>query len=278
MSALPQNPDHRKALPIGIFDSGIGGMTVAKAMAQAMPGESFIYFGDTAHLPYGEKSTEAIQEYSVKIVGMLLDQPVKAVMIACNSASAAAFDVVKVHVGARALVMNVIDPVVDHLATHFAGRVVGLIGTRQTVNSNVYKAKVDAANAGIDLKTLATPLLAGMIEEGFYSDSISWEVVARYLSSPDLDGIEVLVLACTHYPLIKDQIEKFYQGRNVQVLDPSQIVAARCRESLSAAGLLTERTIAHHRFYVSDYTPSFEASSRIFFGQQVQLQRYPMWE
>jgi glutamate racemase len=263
--------------PIGIFDSGIGGLTVAHAVTRALPGENLIYFGDTAHLPYGDKSTAAIQAYAIKICDMLLRQQCKVILIACNSASAAAYELVKEYVASRARVLNVIDPVIDHLREHFPKKRIGLIGTKQTVNSNVYKKKVDALNADIELHSLATPLLASMIEEGFFNNKISESVIHEYLSNETLENIEALILGCTHYPLIKDQINNYYQGK-VTIIDSSEIVANALRSFLSYNNLNNKNGKGLHHFYVSDFTRSFEESTRIFFSEQVHLEHYPLWE
>ena len=265
-------------LPIGIFDSGIGGLTVAQAVAEALPHESLVYFGDTAHLPYGDKSTAAIQAYSVKICDVLLRQRCKLIVIACNSASAAAAELVREYVGSKARVLNVIDPLVTHVAAHYAGRPVGLIATRQTVSSNVYRKKLDALDRGIQLHALATPLLAPMIEDGFHDSSVSEEVIRSYLSQPELAGIEALLLGCTHYPLIRAQIETFYGGR-VAVLDGGQVLAAQVRAALEELNLLAPADFPpRHHFYVSDFTRSFEESTRLFFKRPVQLEHYRLWE
>lgn len=268
------------ARPIGIFDSGIGGLTVARAVAQRLPHERLVYFGDTAHLPYGEKSTAAIQAYSIKICDVLLRQHCKLILIACNSASAAAYELVREYVGSKAVVVGMIDPVVAHVGRHYAGRSVGLIGTKQTVGSNIYRKKIDQLDLGVDLHALATPLLIPMIEEGFFNGRVSEEIISAYLDHPALQGIEALLLACTHFPLIKPQMEAHYQGR-VAVVDPSDVVAATVAEALAARQLLASPAVgtspAHH-FYVSDFTRSFEESTRLFFGHEVQLEHYPLWE
>ena len=267
------------ARPIGIFDSGIGGLTVARAVAQRLPHERLVYFGDTAHLPYGEKSTAAIQAYSVKICDVLLRQQCKLILIACNSASAAAYELVREYVGSKALVVGMIDPVVQYVGQHYAGCPVGLIGTKQTIGSNIYRKKIDQLDQHVDLHTLATPLLIPMIEEGFFNGRVSEEIIRTYLDHPALQGIDALLLACTHFPLIKPQIEAYYQGR-VAVLDPSDVVAAAVAEQLTTRRLLASpsEALPQHHFYVSDFTRSFEESTRIFFGQQVQLEHYPLWE
>jgi glutamate racemase len=272
----PADPATR---PIGIFDSGIGGLTVARAVAQRLPHERLVYFGDTAHLPYGEKSTAAIQAYAVKICDVLLRQQCKLILIACNSASAAAYELVREYVGSKALVVGMIDPVVAYVGQHYAGRPIGLIGTKQTVGSNIYRKKIDALDLAVDLHALATPLLIPMIEEGFFAGRVSEEIIRAYLDHDTLQGIDALLLACTHFPLIKPQMEAHYQGR-VAVLDPSDVVAATVAEALAARQLLAPvgATAPMHHFYVSDFTRSFEESTRIFFGQEVQLEHYPLWE
>jgi glutamate racemase len=218
--------------PIGIFDSGIGGLTVAHAVTTLLPNENIIYFGDTAHLPYGDKSSSAIQAYSIKICNVLLQQKCKVILIACNSASAAAYELVREYVGSKAKVINVIDPVIDYLSNTYPERTIGLIGTKQTVNSNIYRKKTDNLDKGITLKSLATPLLAPMIEEGFFNNNISESIIQEYLRHSELDEIEALILGCTHYPLIKKQIENYYQGK-VTILDTSEIVAKSLEDYLS---------------------------------------------
>jgi glutamate racemase len=269
----------RKNQPIGIFDSGIGGLTVAHAIRQLLPAENIIYFGDTAHLPYGDKSEAAIQAYSIKIADVLLRRGCKVIVIACNSASSAAYELLKEYVRKDAHIINVIDPMVEAVVQGFPNRTIGLIGTKRTVQSGIYGRKIAEANAGIALKTLATPLLAPMIEEGFFNNQISHEIVAQYLSDPTLVGIEALILACTHYPLIREEILKYYESmdtRTMTVLDSSIVVAQALRQYLEKENLLNPEGKERH-FYVSDYTEAFEAATRIFFGQQVTLEKHPLW-
>ncbi|MDJ1484153.1 glutamate racemase [Cytophagaceae bacterium YF14B1] len=264
--------------PIGIFDSGIGGLTVAQAVTKALPHESIVYFGDTAHLPYGDKSAAAIQAYSVKICDVLLKQNCKMILIACNSASAAAYELVKEYVGSKAKVLNVIDPVVQYAGQQFASQTIGLIGTKQTVFSKVYEKKIKALKKKVTLKSLATPLLAPMIEEGFFNNTISYSVIEKYLQDSHLNDIQALILGCTHYPLIKKEIEQLYKN-SIQIIDTSEIVAEAVKESLRTENLLSASTAkATQHFFVSDYTQSFEASTRIFFNKKVHLEQYKLWE
>lgn len=263
--------------PIGIFDSGIGGLTVAHAVTKLLPNEHIVYFGDTAHLPYGDKSSAAIQAYSIKICNVLLQQNCKVILIACNSASAAAFELVREYVGSKAKVLNVIDPCVSYCSKNFAGKTIGLIGTKQTVNSNIYRKKIDDLRQNIHLKSLATPLLAPMIEEGFFNNTISESIINEYLHNEELKEIEALILGCTHYPLIKTQIDNYYQGK-VTVLDSSQIVAQSLKDYLVESQLENQGSTSNKQFYISDYTKSFETSTKIFFGEQIKLDHYPLWE
>lgn len=268
--------DKNPSAPIGIYDSGIGGLTVAQAIKQALPHESIIYFGDTAHLPYGDKSEAAIQAYSIKIADILLRKGCKVIVIACNSASSAAYELLKEYVRKEAHIINVIDPMVQYLTSHYAGKTIGLVGTKRTVQSGIYVRKITEANCGINLKSLATPLLAPMIEEGFFNNQISHEIIAQYLSDETLKEIEALVLACTHYPLIKKEIAQFYNN-NVAILDSAQVVAQALENHLNEQGLRNTSPNPENHFFVSDYTESFESSTRLFFGEQVKLEKHPLW-
>jgi len=269
--------NHSKEAPIGVFDSGIGGLTVAHALLTQLPNERLIYFGDTAHMPYGDKSAAAIQAYSIKIAHMLLQQECKMILIACNTASAAAYELVKEYVGSKALVMNVIDPIVRHLRDHYAGKSIGLIGTRQTVNSHIYKKKIDELNADIKLASHATNLLAQAIEE-FGPHPIIDHLLKEYLSHDKLKDIDGLVLACTHYPVITQQIAQFY-AQKIDIIDASLAVAQAVKNQLQQHDLLNETLgMKERRFYLSDYTASFAENAKLFFSEPLVLESYPLWD
>jgi glutamate racemase len=266
----------KREQPIGIFDSGIGGLTVAHAIKKLLPHENMIYFGDTAHLPYGDKSEAAIQAYSIRITDILLQKKCKVIVIACNSASSAAYELLQEYVRRDTHIINVIDPMVSYVTENFQQKTVGLIGTKRTVQSGVYARKIMEANKGITLKSLATPLLAPMIEEGFFNNQISHEIIAQYLSDAELQDIEALILACTHYPLIKKEIQNFYQNR-INILDSSEVVALALRSYLEKEKLLNDEAKPTHHFLVSDYTESFESSARLFFHESVTLEKNELW-
>jgi glutamate racemase len=266
----------KREQPIGIYDSGIGGLTVAHAIKTLLPHENMIYFGDTAHLPYGDKSEAAIQAYSIKIADILLKKGCKVIVIACNSASSAAYELLNEYVRRDIHIINVIDPMVELVTSQRAGKDVGLIGTKRTVQSGIYLKKIEEANKGIKLRQLATPLLAPMIEEGFFNNQISHEIIAQYLADPQLQGIEALVLACTHYPLIKKEINNFYHNK-MKILDSSEVVAQALKKYLEKENLLNHEIKPVHHFLVSDYTDSFESSARLFFHESVQLEKHSLW-
>lgn len=266
----------RKQKPIGIFDSGIGGLTVAHAIRTLLPDEDLIYFGDTAHLPYGDKSEAAIQVYSIKIADILLKKGCKVIVIACNSASSASYELLKEYVRTDTHIINVIDPMVEWVCEGFKGNDIGLIGTKRTVQSGVYGRKLQEICPHVTLHSLPTPLLAPMIEEGFFNNQISHEIIAQYLSDPSLQHIEGLILACTHYPLIKKEINEYYGGR-MTILDSSEVVARALKKYLSAEGLLNDNHPPKHQFLVSDFTESFESSARMFFHESVKLEKHSLW-
>lgn len=259
----------KKNLHIGIFDSGIGGLTVAKAIQNTLPNERILYFGDTQHLPYGEKSIEAIQQFSKRITAFLVDKGCKLIIIACNTASSVAYDVVK-QTANGIPVINVIDPVVKYVATHCQGCHIGVIGTKGTTNSKAYPKKLHLLNAKAEVTSMATPLLAPMIEEGFFNDQLSQTVIDSYLSNSDLKDIDKLILACTHYPLIQEAIQEYYKGK-VEIIDSASQVAEAVKSLLEKEDLLSDRS-AKHQFFVSDYTVSFEQSAKQFFQEKIHLE------
>jgi len=262
--------------PIGIFDSGIGGLTVAKAIAEHLPNLDFIYFGDTKHLPYGDKSAESVRNYSVGIAKFLVEKGCEAIVIACNTASAQAVEKVQGAVPKNVPVFNVVDPIVKLMLEHHDGKKLGIIGTKGTIESGVYPTKIRAQNPNAQVVSMATPLLASMIEEGFFNSSISRSIIAEYLSDPQIQNIDVLALACTHYPLIKTDVEEFYKGK-VAVIDNANVLANTLKEALGDM-LKDKTTPGRYQFFVSDYTQSFAHSTRIFFGDDIDLQEYRLWD
>jgi glutamate racemase len=266
---------HKPNNPIGIFDSGIGGLTVAKAIHERLPNEKIIYFGDTAHLPYGDKSADAIRYYSLKISKFLLEQECKMIVIACNTASSAAYDLLLDFFEGKTLFVNVVDPLVKAV-TNENYQNIGVIATKATIHSGTYRNKIKNIDQKIKVNQLATPLLAPMIEEGFYKGSITKSVIENYLTHPDLQNIEALLLACTHYPLIKQEIDDFYEGK-IKIFDSIDVVSEEVETILKEEGLLSPAKTEDNVFYVSDFTTSFEETAKLFYGESISLEAKQIW-
>lgn len=262
--------------PIGIFDSGVGGLTVARAINRLLPNEDLLYFGDTAHLPYGEKSKEAIQSYSKGITQFLLDHNAKAIVIACNSASSVATDLLVEMVGTEIPVINVIDPVIKAIPEE--SHHVGIIGTRATISSGVYQHKINQEYPEKLISALATPLLVPIIEEGLGKSIISENAVMHYLSLPEMMNIDSLIPGCTHYPLLTPLLSQIL-GKDVAILNTPHIVAISAKERLLELDLLeADETPGRTRFMVSDYTATFEKIATKFFGSDIHLQEVDIWK
>lgn len=257
--------------PIGIFDSGVGGLTVAKEIKRLLPHEDLIYFGDTKHLPYGDKSKEAIVEYSSKITNFLLEKNCKAIVIACNTATANALAEVQDLVAEKVPVIDVINPVAEKVSYEIHNNV-GVIATKATVNSGLYRKSIRKHNKFIKVDELATPLLVPAIEEGFKNHPITHAIIYNYLSNSKLKNIETLILGCTHYPLLIDEIKQYY-GNRVRVIDSPNIVANQLKMILEKHHLLNDhnpKPTTH--FYLSDITKNFEKISKKFFGKSIDLE------
>ena len=277
MQANKKKPTALNHRPIGIFDSGIGGLTVADAIRRELPKESLIYFGDTAHLPNGDKSPDSIKYYSIRISQFLLKQHCKMIVIACNTASSFAYNTVVDFVGDAVPVVNVIDPVVEHVLAQKKNQRIGVIGTKGTVKSDIYAKKLKEGSKKIEVASLATPLLAPMIEEGFFNNKISRSIIASYLGSRKLSKIDTLILACTHYPLIRQEVEEFYKGET-GIVDSAGVVAKYVAGILKKSNLLKKTGDVKEHFYVSDFTKSFEESTRFFFSNKIHLEKLDIWK
>lgn len=258
--------------PIGLFDSGVGGLTVASAIKSILPNEEMIYFGDTAHLPYGDKSKETIIQYSLDITRFLLSRNSKVILIACNSASTNAFEAISDYVGDRAIVMNVVDPVIDYVTEDEKAKKIGVIGTKATINSGTYPIEIKKHKPAAEVTALATPLFVPMIEEGFVFDDISNAIIRSYLSKPELSEIDSLILGCTHYPIIRNQISRFFNF-NVNVIDSARIVAEKLKDILEDRKLMNQVSKPVHKFYVSDHTDYFSIIAKMFFGETINLEK-----
>lgn len=256
--------------PIGIFDSGVGGLTIAKAIKNILPNESIIYYGDSKHLPYGSKSPEVIQNYSINITKFLIEQNCKVIVIACNTASSNALvEIKRVADEANIPIIDVITPVSEKAAYSFYQKI-GVIATKATVDSGVYRKTIRKFNRHIKVHELATPMLVPLIEEGLTNTAVSKAAVENYMSHKKLQDIDAMILGCTHYPLIEKEIKEYFDGR-VQVIDSPFIVAHALKDILIKNNMQSNSE-ATFRFYVSDLTSNFQKIARRFFGKGITLE------
>ncbi len=255
--------------PIGIFDSGVGGLTVAAAIKRVLPNESFVYFGDTRHSPYGDKSEDTIRGYSDRITDFLLAQDCKAIVIACNTASALAYTFLTQKYP-DVPIINVVDPVVAHVGSKINNKV-GIIATRATTKSGIYRKKLRKLNAKLQVVAAATPLLVGVVEEGFTNTKVSQGAIETYLGSKKFSDVTTLILGCTHFPLLQKEIETFYNGR-AEVVDSPELVAHYLKYRLAQTQLLEASLMPNYSFYVSEFTDNFNRVAKMFFGEDISLE------
>ena len=261
-----------KNKPIGIFDSGVGGLTVAKAISKVLPNEQIIYFGDTAHLPYGDKSKESVK----RITAFLVAKGCKAIVIACNTASAHAYaDLKKFY--PQVPIINVVNPTVNYCAEKFDSGKIGVIATKGTIKSRIYPRKIVKKNPNLEVPQAAAPLLVPMIEEGFFNNNISQTIINSYLSTKNFKGINALILGCTHYPLIKEEVKNYFT-EDVEVIDSASVVADYTKRMLKIENMLATIKENEDLFYISDYTNSFKETSKLFFGEKLDLREERIWD
>ncbi|OJW67247.1 MAG: glutamate racemase [Candidatus Amoebophilus sp. 36-38] len=251
--------------PIGVFDSGVGGLTVARAIKDILPYESLYYIGDTANLPYGNKSTKQIQDYVKKIADVLLQQGCKVIVIACSTATAAAAEILQDHVGNDLPVINVIDPIIGYLKQYYPGKTLGLIATQYTVEAATYNRKLEESKANIHLRCLATPLLVPMIE----ADTYQPHILETYLSDPILRDIQGLILGCTHYWLIKKQILDYFNNK-LEILNGAELLALQLKQLLIDKKMNSLATSSSQDYFATTHLDAgFQAVTERLFQQKV---------
>lgn len=253
--------------PIGVFDSGVGGLTVAREIMRQIPNESIIYFGDTARVPYGSKSKETIIRYSRQIVDFLRTKDVKAVVFACNTASAFALETLKKEINIP--VLGVVKPGAKTAAETTRNDKIGIIGTEGTINSGIYTEFLSKTNPNVQVYAKACPLFVPLVEEGWLYDSVTVEIAERYLSELKGYDIDTLVLGCTHYPLIRHTIQKVL-GDKVTLVNPAYETAKSLKEILQQGGLESEIGNAVHKFFVSDGAEKFKAFANTILPCEVE--------
>lgn len=276
--------DKEKALhqsPIGVFDSGVGGLTVVREIMRQSPQERIVYFGDTARVPYGSKSKDTILRYSRQIIRFLKTQHVKAIVVACNTASALALPEIKKE--SDIPIIGVVKPGAKMAANTTSKKKVGIIGTEATVNSAIYTSTIQAVDTGIQVIGKACPLLVPLVEEGWLKDPVTEEVASRYLAEFQTSGIDTLILGCTHYPLLRSLVAKL-MGPGVRLINPAYETASALKT------LLEQKAICNpippqlqndmYQFYVSDAADKFKhfANSILPYDietiQQINIEEY----
>ena len=253
--------------PIGIFDSGVGGLTVFKEIRKLLPNESIIYFGDTARVPYGSKSPAIIQKYSLEIARFLEMQNVKMIVIACNTASALALSILRNEV--RIPVIGVIAPGVRAAIKSAQSSSIAVIGTKATITSGVYQNRIHKLRSSINVIAVPCPLFVPIVEENLMHTKLATDALDMYLSALKKTNIKSLILACTHYPLLKEQIHAFFEGK-INLVDSAFETAKEVKETLEARRLLCEEeNPGKEKFFVSDSPETFSAIATNFLNRAV---------
>lgn len=242
---------------IGVFDSGVGGLTVAREIMRLLPNEKIVYFGDTARVPYGSKSQETIIMYSKQIIRFLQTKNVKVIVIACNTASALALDVVSRDVDIP--VIGVVVPGARAAVEATGNKKIGVVATEATIQSAIYTKVMQAENNEIQVTGKACPLFVPIVEEGFAKHKIAEEVIDFYLSEMKHSNIDTLILGCTHYPLLRSKIRE-YLGENIHLVNPAYETALDIKKLLEDNQMmnLEEEKEVQHAFYVSDLAEKFQ--------------------
>lgn len=255
--------------PIGVFDSGVGGLTVAREIMRQLPNERIVYFGDTARVPYGSKSHETITKYSRQIVRFLQTQNVKAIVIACNSATACALEALEAEVDLP--IIDVVRPGAKTALEATHNGKIGVIATEATIRSNIYKRYIEENDRNVSVVGKACPLFVPLVEEGLWEDPVTDEIARRYLSELSDIGIDTLILGCTHYPLIRSTVGRI-MGEGVTLVNPAYETAKALKELLQRERLESDSRPAlgtqQYCFFVSDAADKFQkfANSIISYG------------
>jgi len=255
---------------IGIFDSGIGGLTVVRAIMDELPGYDIIYFGDTARTPYGNKSSSTVIEYSLQNTEFLINQGAKMIVMACNTASSVAYDALKEKFNLP--IHEVITPAVNCALDVTKKSIIGVIGTRATISSGIYEKKIKEKNPDAKIYSAPCPLLVPLVEEGWLKKPETRMIVKKYLHPLKTKQIDTLILGCTHYPVLKSIIQH-KAGKRVRIIDSSIAIAQQIKTFLTSSPE-TDRELsknANSTFFVSDITPQFEKTAKSVIRQHITL-------
>ncbi|MBU9725395.1 glutamate racemase [Diplocloster modestus] len=267
--------------PIGVFDSGVGGLTVVREIMRQIPQERIVYFGDTARVPYGNKSKDNIIRYSRQIIRFLRTQKVKAIVVACNTASACALEEIRPELDLP--IIGVIKPGAKVAANTTRNGRIGVIGTESTVKSQMYTDFIHDLNPDIQVIGKACPLFVPLVEEGWLKDPVTEEVAGRYLEDMKHADVDTLILGCTHYPLLRSTVGKVMGGR-VTLVNPAYETALELKELLRREGIAAvgtsgsaEEVWPEHRFFVSDLADKFKDFANSILACEIsQIRQIPI--
>lgn len=253
--------------PIGVFDSGFGGVSVLQALRRALPRERLVYFGDTAHLPYGSKSPQAVRGFSLQIADWLVrERGIKLLVVACNTAASFALEALQGRL--QVPVIGVIAPGAEAALRATRNKVVGVIGTEGTVASHAYRDALRRVDAAVEVRERACPLFVPLVEEGYWNGAVTGQIAARYLAPLQRTRADTLILGCTHYPFLRGVIRKAL-GRGVTLVDSGAATARKVRETLQHLRLERRRGPGSSAFIVSDAPERFARLARRFLGRPV---------
>ncbi|MDF2893212.1 MAG: murI [Clostridia bacterium] len=264
--------------PIGVFDSGIGGLTVVKEIMEQLPNESIVYFGDTARVPYGTKSKETVTKYSFQCINFLLEKKVKAIVVACNTASAASLDAIKQSYDIP--IVGVVEPGAIAACEVTKLNKIGIIGTEGTVSSGAYEKEINIINNDVKMVLKACPLFVPIVEEGWQDTEIAKLTAKEYLEGLKGNGIDALVMACTHYPLLEQTIGEI-MGEDIQLVNPAFETAKALKTVLHELNIHSKSSkSSSYEFYVSDNPVKFKKVGENFLKkpishvQKIDIEKY----
>lgn len=254
--------------PIGIFDSGIGGLTVVKHLIDALPNENIVYFGDTARVPYGSKSNDTVIEYAIQDAAFLMESGVKAIVVACNTASSVAIPALRTKFDLP--VIGMIEPGAKYGLGYTSNNKIGVIGTRATVNNNAYSTKIKDINPEVQVFEQACPLFVPFAEEGWIDHPATRAVAAEYLKPLKDAGIDTLILGCTHYPILRKIIQEEV-GQEIKLVDSGIAASYSVVKELTELNLLNPSNLPGSQlYYVSDVPTTFGFVASLFLGREIK--------
>jgi len=262
-----RSPNRPRQSAIGVFDSGIGGLTVVQALLDVLPHEQLIYLGDTGRTPYGTKSAETVRRFSLENAAFLVEKGIKLLVVACNTVSAVAIEAVRAAVDVP--VLGVIEPGAQAAVERTRNRKVGVIGTEATISSGAYTQALKRLEPRLEIYTRACPVFVPLAEEGWTDNDIARATASLYLTSLRHSGIDTLILGCTHYPLLSKVIAEI-MGSKVKLVDSAQTTALAARKILTEAGIAKRSGAGSVSFFVTDAPDRFQKVGVRFMGQRVE--------